>query len=214
MNAVIDWQCGHERRNAAIGAAMALLLASTAVAAPVVVETGGIYAGVLGLSVDAVQYDVTFRYGSYRDNFATASPTFLNNPSGAFDASLALQSVMNTVPYRSIWSSQPYYSSAYFVPYDRAYDSSREYWQIGFYFLWGDPDYLFSRAIDITPTYAGYQETYNEPNYQWAVFNPAGSGILPPPPGGIPEPNTLALVIAAILSGALARRSGKVSVAP
>lgn len=185
------------------------LLHGISIATPSVVESDGVYAGILGLSVAGVEYDVTFRYGSYSDNFSSVLPTFLGSPSGAISAATAVQAVMNTMPYRSIWASQPYFGSAYFVPFDRQYDAAREYWQIGFYFLWGDPDNLYTQPIDITPVEAGYQETYREPNYQWAVFAAGGSGLLPPPsaPSGVPEPSTIALIGAALLGIAATHRA-------
>lgn len=181
-----------------------VLSMGNAQASPVVVQSGSVYSGILGLSVGALTYDISFIYGSYNSTYGARFPTFLNNRAGAYDAALAIQSAMNTVPYLSIDPNQPYWNSSYFVPY--AYDSDND--EMRFFNIDGNPDFLFNRLLDATWEIS-VNGNYVDPHYQWVSFLPAGEGIVSLGGSGqtnVPEPATFALFVMALAGLGATRR--------
>jgi hypothetical protein len=65
--------------------------------AATLVGTTSAATGIDGLVVHGVTYDVTFVYDTYNDVYASTSPTFLGNESGASDAATALATELNTL---------------------------------------------------------------------------------------------------------------------
>jgi len=184
-----------------LAAAVAIAACSMAsIANPVLQGTTTNPTGFIGLEVDETIYNVTFTTQSYDAAFASISPTFLGNESGARDAAFALVSALNAADVTElgdysfpIWNSVGNYNV--YVP--------SEFYQIG----------VFSTYSASTSEALGY-------------WQPLEGGGVSGQPGGlsgqeyntfaifsvqaVPEPSTIMLMAAGLAALALAHKKRSV----